>query len=152
MRLSTHTDYGLRVLMYLAVQEDGAGSAPEIAQQYRISLNHLRKVVQALAHAGYVSTTRGRGGGLRLSRPPEQIRIGEVVRTLEPDMNMVECFNDGEASCVITPVCRLRGALVDARAAFLDELDRHTLADVVTNSRALRLLLSRRQDAAPSSG
>ncbi len=140
MRLTAHTDFGLRVLIYLALHPDKAVPAGEVAEHYGISVHHLRKVVQTLAHTGFVLTVRGKGGGIRLARDPAEIRLGEVVVALEPDMHMAECFRAADA-CAISPACRLKTALADARAAFLDELDRVTLAEVVGSGRALRRLL-----------
>ncbi|MFT4978516.1 MAG: Rrf2 family nitric oxide-sensitive transcriptional repressor [Myxococcota bacterium] len=150
MRLTNHTDYGLRVLIYLALQGDSDVSTADIAAYHKLSLHHIRKIVQGLSHAGFVDTTRGRGGGVRLARPAVEIRLGQVVLALEPDMNIAECFRPGTSSCVIAPVCRLKAVLADARAAFLDELDQVTLAEVVGNGRALRRLLN--AEAEGSSG
>lgn len=152
MRLTAHTDYALRVLIFLALQEDGTASAPDIAAHYDLSVHHLRKVVQALAHEGLVTTARGRSGGVTLALPPEDIRLGRVIQALEPDLELVECFGEGPVQCVIAPACRLKAALADARAAFLDELDRSTLADVVGNGRGLRRLLAAQAEASPGDG
>lgn len=142
MHLSMHTDYGLRVLVALAISPDHTASAPEMAEAYGISLHHLRKVVQQLAHAGYVTTTRGRTGGVELARAPNQIRIGDVARALETDFHIVECFKAHENTCVITPACTLQHALEQASQAFLATLDRYTLADVTRERGALMRLLS----------
>lgn len=143
MHLNLHTDYGLRVLIYLATDPGGGAAAPDIAAAYDISLNHLRKVVQALAHAGYVQTTRGRSGGIVLARPPDQIVAGQVVRDLEPNFRMVECHDPATDRCVLTPCCGLNRALEDARDAFLATLDKVTLADLTRNRAALWALLQR---------
>lgn len=142
MRLTTQTDYALRVLIFLALQDDRSARTADIAHQHGVSLHHLRKVVQALAHAGFIQTERGRGGGIHLVQPPEEIRLGRVVQAIEPDMQLVECMGTEPSACVIAPACRLKAALADARAAFLDELDHHSLADVVGNGRGLRRLLA----------
>ncbi len=149
MHLTTHTDYALRVLVFLSIAEGRTASAPEMAERYGISLHHLRKVVQALGRSGYVSTERGRGGGVRLERDPADIRLGEVVAQMEPDMAVVECLGEGESTCVLAPACRLKGAMRRAREAFIEELDRTTLAEVVANDQGLRGLLFS-QDRAPS--
>lgn len=149
MHLNLHTDFGLRILLYLASSPDGSASAPDVAEAYDISLNHLRKVVQALSHAGYVQTTRGRTGGIALARRPEEIVIGQVVRALEPDFTLVECFEPRTNRCVVTAGCSLMHALGDAQKAFLGVLDRYTLADVVRNKEQLWRLLSPRELAAP---
>jgi Rrf2 family transcriptional regulator, nitric oxide-sensitive transcriptional repressor len=106
----------------------------ELADFYRISRNHLVKVVHELGLSGYIHTTRGKHGGMRLARPAEQIVIGEVVRHTEPDFDLLECLNPETDQCVITNVCRLKSVLAEARDTFLDELDRYTLADLTTRS------------------
>ena len=131
MRLTVYTDYALRVLMYLAVKEDGLATIDEIAKSYSISRNHLMKVVHQLGVAGYIETVRGRGGGLRLAKPIAAIGLGEVVRYTEPDMAIVSCFEPLGAPCAIRPACVLKRALTKARDAFLDVLDGYTLGDLV---------------------
>ena len=130
MRLTQHTDYSLRVLIYLACDPERLVTIQQISEAYGISRNHLMKVVRELANQGYVASTRGAGGGIRLGRPPESIRIGDVVRAMEPDFALVECFRPDNA-CVITPACRLPHLLEEAAAAFLATLDGYTLADLL---------------------
>lgn len=163
MRLTTYTDYSLRMLMYLAVKdgaakdgaakdgvakdgaangEDGRATIGEIADAYGIAKNHLTKVAHQLGVAGYVETVRGKGGGLRLARPAERIGLGEVVRHAEGDMALVPCFEPLCAPCPIVPACGLRGALHEARQAFLAVLDRITLADLVARRTELHGLLA----------
>jgi len=142
MRLTVYTDFSLRVLMFVALKGDGLATIAEIAKAYGISKNHLMKVAHQLGLAGYVETVRGRGGGLRLARPPQEIVIGEVVRRTEPDMALVPCFSPDDASCAIYPSCALRGVLSQARDAFLSALDQHTLADLVRPRAPLQKLLS----------
>ena len=141
MRLTRHTDYSLRVLMFLAVSPQRFGTITQIAEAYGISRNHLMKVVQALGQKGYLETTRGKGGGLALKTAPEQINIGQVVRDMEADLDLVECFGPADR-CAITPGCRLRQVLIDALDAFLDVLDRRTLADLAEAPEPLVRLLS----------
>jgi len=129
MRLTSFTDFGLRALMRLAAEPGRVFTTEEIAGELKISRNHLTKVIQALAGAGILSTHRGAGGGFRLAQPPENIRLGEVVRLLESRQALVECFRADGGTCVLTPGCRLKGRLAAAREAFLDELDRTTLAE-----------------------
>ncbi len=129
MRLTSFTDYGLRVLMRLAGRPDTRLTTEEIAREFAISRHHLTKVVQELAAAGLVRTVRGAGGGLALARPAATIRIGEVVRSLEAPQAMVECFRADGGECRLTPACRLRFMLAGAERAFLAELDGFTLAD-----------------------
>jgi Rrf2 family nitric oxide-sensitive transcriptional repressor len=140
MRLTRHVDYSLRVLMFLAVSPEGFGTVRQISEAYGISRNHLMKVVQALGQKGYVETTRGKGGGLTLKDVPDQINVGRVVRDMEADLELVECFGSSDR-CAITPECRLRQLLVDALDAFLEVLDRQTLADLTTSPEPLAQLL-----------
>ena len=145
VRLTVHTDYALRMLMYLAVKGGGPATIAEVASAYGISKAHLNKVAHRLGLTGYVKTVRGKGGGLRLARPAAEIGLGDVVRRLEPDMALVPCFGPVDAACPIVPACGLRGALDEARQAFLAALDRHTLADLVRRREALGALLGARQ-------
>ena len=142
MRLTAYTDFSLRVLMYLALHPDRRPTIAEIAERYRISKAHLMKVVYQLGVMGYVETTRGKGGGLRLARRLEDMTVGEIVRRTEPDMALVTCFEAGEPTCVIAPACRLKGKLGEARAAFLKVLADCTLAEVMGNRPALEVLLA----------
>ncbi|AWN37228.1 Rrf2 family transcriptional regulator [Methylobacterium radiodurans] len=129
MRLTRYTDYALRTLIYLGLNEPRQSSIGEIARAYGISENHLTKVVHQLGRLGLVRTIRGRGGGLRLALDPAEIVVGAVVRQTEEDLALVECFAGG--ACAITPSCRLRRVLGEALAAFLAVLDRYTLADLL---------------------
>jgi Rrf2 family nitric oxide-sensitive transcriptional repressor len=129
MRLTAYTDFGLRALMRLAGEPDRSFTSDEIASEFDISRHHLIKVVRGLAGAGYVKTQRGAGGGFRLARAPEAITLGQVVRDLEQDQPLVECFRSDGGACVLTPRCRLKKRLAAAREAFLQELDTTTLAE-----------------------
>jgi Rrf2 family nitric oxide-sensitive transcriptional repressor len=137
MQLTLFTDYGLRSLMFLAVQPEHLCSVREIAEHYQISRNHLVKVVHRLAQLGYVDTVKGKGGGIRLARDPRELRLGELVRRMEPNMHLVECFDPDRNQCRITEVCRLKHVLFSANTAFFDALDQHTLADIVQNREPL---------------
>lgn len=137
MRLTTFTDYSLRVLMYLALHPSRLATIPEIAQAFEVSEHHLVKVVHRLAQAGVIESVRGRGGGVRLARPPDRIRIGEIVRMTEGDAPIVECFSGDAPGCRIAGPCRLKRALFDGFEALYASLDRHTLADIAGNRRAL---------------
>ena len=142
MRLTVYSDYALRMLMYLAVKDDGLATIAEIAEAYGISRTHLMKVAHELGVAGFVETVRGRGGGLRLARPRDGITIGEVVRHTEPDMALVPCFAPVDDDCAIERCCVLRKALQKAGDAFLEVLDGYTLADLARPRSALRSLLA----------
>ena len=135
MRLTLYTDYSLRVLIYLANREDEIVTISELADFYKISRNHLVKVVHNLGLNGYILTTRGRHGGLQLARPAKEILIGEVVRSTEPDFDLLECFNPATDQCVITRSCGLKGILFNAQAGFLGILDKYTLADIAKASK-----------------
>lgn len=143
MRLTQYTDYALRVLMYVGVKPDGLATIAEISLAYGISRNHLMKVVHALGGRGYLRTVRGRNGGITLGRPASEIGLGEVVRATEDDLALVPCFPpSGAGRCRIDPACVLRPVLQDALAAFLTELDRYTLADLLEPRRELARLLA----------
>lgn len=130
MRLTTMTDYALRLLMYLAQQPDRLCTIAEAAQAHGISETHLMKVTHHLGLLGWVETVRGKGGGMRLARAPHEIGLGEVVRDMEPDFHLVECFSTGN-TCVRTGDCALTGVLHSALQDFLARLDGVTLADIV---------------------
>ena len=136
MRLTYLTDYSLRVLMYVGAVPDRLVTIQEIAQGYGISENHLMKVVHGLAQHGFLETVRGRGGGIRLARPASDITVGAVVRAVEDDFALVECFQTNN-TCRITPVCRLKGALKQALGAYFEVLDNRTLAELVAKPKAL---------------
>jgi Rrf2 family nitric oxide-sensitive transcriptional repressor len=138
MRLTLHTDYALRILMLLAMEPENRHTIEEVAQRYDISRNHLMKVTQTLSQAGLVESLRGRGGGLRLGRPPASINLGAVVRATEDSFALVECFDRENNRCVISPACGLRGPLEEAQRAFLAVLDRYSLADLIKNPVSVR--------------
>jgi Rrf2 family nitric oxide-sensitive transcriptional repressor len=133
MRLTNFTDYSLRVLIYLGARRGEARLATigDVAAAYRISRNHLTKIVHHLAREGYIETMRGKGGGMRLARAPEEISVGTVVRGTEEDFALVECFQDGNRDCPIIPACVLPPVLEHALQAFFRELDGRTLADLL---------------------
>jgi len=137
MQLTKFSDLALRVLMYAQSAGDRLVTIDEMTASYRVSRAHLMKVVNALTRAGYLTAVRGRSGGLRLGRPAEEIRLGEVVRITEPDFALVECFSTG-SQCVIGGCCRLPSVMRRALGAFLEELDRHTLASIALRPRDFR--------------
>ena len=151
MRLTAYTDFSLRVLIRLALRPAELATIAEIAAVYGISEHHLTKVVHKLGVAGFVETVRGRGGGLKLAKAPAQIGVGDVVRRMEPDLRIVACLRDGEA-CRIESACVLSSALGRALAAFLTELDRYTLADLVASPRRLGRLLGLEPTEPPGAG
>jgi Rrf2 family nitric oxide-sensitive transcriptional repressor len=135
MRLTRYTDYAMRVLTYLAARPESLCSIGEISRAYGISQNHLMKVVNDLAREGYIASSRGRSGGIRLGRPAEEINVGAVVRHTEDGFELVDC-----GDCVIAPACGLNGVLNQALTAFMDVLDRYTLADIAMRKADLRIL------------
>lgn len=130
MRLTTFSDYALRVLLYAATAEDRLVTIEETAKTYNISRAHLMKVVNILTQTGYIKGIRGRSGGFALAKRPEDINLGEVVRATEPDFALVECFAK-DSQCIITKSCRLPEVLNGALNAFIATLEQYTLADVM---------------------
>lgn len=142
MRLTNYSDYSLRVLIYLALKnETELATIKEIADSYEISKNHLMKITHDLGKLGYIETIRGRNGGIRLAKEPQNINIGEVVSKTEEDFNIVECFAQGKNYCVITPACKLKHILNDALQAFVTVLKQYTLEDLIQNKDDLNALL-----------
>ncbi len=141
MRLTTFSDYTLRVLMFLALNRDRLATIPEIAAAYDISENHLMKVVHQLARAGIIESVRGKGGGIRLAHKPEDIQLGQIVRASEGSAPIVECLTGDTGVCRIAPACRLAAILVSAFEALFAKLDEYTLADLVRAPRKLEALL-----------
>lgn len=150
MRLTLHTDYALRVLIYVAVADGKLITISDIAESFDISKQHLMKVVSDLSQKGYLDTVRGRGGGIRLRGSPRDINIGQVVRQTEDKLDVIGCLGQ-RGYCPIERVCVLRGVLYDAMQAFLAVLDEYTLADLVKPQRALASLLLLDQHAARAS-
>jgi len=143
MRLTFYSDYSLRLLMYAALEPDRLITIQDVARAYGISKNHLTKVAFDLGRAGFVETVRGRGGGLRLARKPEEIGLGDVLRVTERQSALVECFKPETNACVISGPCRLKGVLNRALKAWFAVLDEYTLADLTGKNVALsRILLS----------
>lgn len=167
MRLTNYSDYALRSLIYLAVRPDPSSLAniSDIANSYGISKSHLTKIIHQLGQLGYIESVRGKNGGIRLARKPTDINLGVLIKRIEPDFYLVECFavpatsRDPDAAsadltirlineekekslgCVISPVCQLKSVLFEALTAFVSVLDRYTLADVINNDDELATLL-----------
>ena len=150
MQLTLYTDYGLRTLMSLALAPDQRQTVTSISNAYGISRNHLVKVVARLAELGYVNTTRGKGGGIRLARAPREISVGQVVRDLECELGVVECLTKLGGHCAIAPACRLRGLLAEAMEAYMAVLDARTLEDLVRQRAPVARLLGIPLVAAPA--
>ena len=130
MRLARMTDYAIRLLMYVAQRPERLCTIAEVAAAYEISQTHLMKITNQLALDGWLETARGKGGGIRLARPASEIVLGDVVRTMEPDFFIVECFATGH-SCLLHGSCKLTGVMDGALRSFMEYLDAHTLADVL---------------------
>jgi Rrf2 family nitric oxide-sensitive transcriptional repressor len=140
MRLTRFTDYSLRVLIYLGLQQDGRVTIREISDAYEISRNHLMKVVSNLSRLGYIEARRGPGGGINLARPAQDINLADVICDMEEDLDLVECFCP-TGRCAITPACRLRGLLQNALEAYLQSLRAHTLEDLLHPEAQLKAIL-----------
>ena len=141
MRLTTFTDYGLRMLMRMAGAPDQSFSTAEFAEEFGLSRNHLAKIAQHLSRAGLIQTRRGGGGGAVLARAPEEIRLGDIIRSLEAGHPLVECLGADGGACTLDGRCRLKGRLRAAEAAFLAELDQSTLADIAVSNEARRFVI-----------
>src|SRR5699024_3513229 len=142
MRLTQYTDYALRILMYLSVKEgNDKTTITEVTTAYGISRNHLTKVIHHLGILELIETTRGRGGGFTLAKKPEDISIGYVVRHMEEDFFVVECFNRDNNNCILTPVCKLPAVLNEALQAFFTVLDKYTIADITAKPEAYKEIL-----------
>jgi len=140
VKLTLFTDYAMRTLLYLGARPERLCSIGEVAQAYRISQNHLMKVVVELVRSGHVESVRGRSGGIRLGMPPEQINIGAVVRRTEDGFDLVDC-----GSCVVAPACGLTGVLREALGAFMAVLDRYTLADLLAKRGDIAAIFDRQE-------
>ena len=168
MRLTNYSDYALRSLIYLAVKPEPhtLANISDIANSYDISKSHLTKVIHQLGQLGYIESVRGKNGGIRLARAPKEINLGVLIKQIEPDFDLVECFavpvskdkgsqskdlpvtfieekTDKPIGCVITPVCQLKSVFSEALTAFINVLERYTLADIINNEDELATLLFR---------
>ncbi len=132
MQLTLFTDYALRSLIFLAARPEKISSVKEIAEHYGISRNHLVKVVHRMATLELIESSKGKGGGIRLAGDPSAMRLGDVVQKME-QMDIVECFNKDTNTCRISEVCRLKHFLFEASRAFIETLNKYTLADAAAN-------------------
>jgi len=139
MQLSLRADYALRVLIYLGSHPSNSASTAEISNAYGISKHHLVRVVQLLGQHGLVKLVPGRFGGITLTANPADIRLGDVLKAAEPNLRLVECFDEATNTCPITAVCGLKSYLREAIEAFITNLNRHTLADLLTTGRKKKL-------------
>lgn len=140
MQITTFSDYCLRILIYLAVSDEDRASSRQIAEQYDISVHHIAKAAKWLTREGYLSATKGKGGGLTLAKPANEISIGAVIRKAEAGSGLVECMRTG-GKCAIGGACGLSAILDDAREAFYEILDRRTLSDAVVKRQGIARLL-----------
>lgn len=144
MQLTQFTDYSLRALIYIALRKDSC-TIKNITEAYNISSNHMIKIIHNLAKMGLIKTIRGKNGGILMAAQPETINLGRLIVQLEPHFDLVPCFSKEKANCCIIPVCRLKGVLHEAQAAFMTVLERYTLADVLNNKSELSALLNIKQ-------
>jgi Rrf2 family nitric oxide-sensitive transcriptional repressor len=145
VRLTTFTDYSLRVLIHVATAPGGRTTIAEVANAYAISESHVVKIVHVLGRSALLETARGRGGGIALATPPDAVNIGAVVRVTEGIDVPAECFDPGKNACVISRACRLSGVLQEALRSFYAVLDRYTLADLVRDREPLAMILHRQR-------
>jgi Rrf2 family nitric oxide-sensitive transcriptional repressor len=131
MKLTNFTDYGLRSLMYLAAHQDKLSTVKEISEYYGLSRNHLVKVIYRLSQLGWIESKKGKGGGIRLTNNAQELRLGDIVKRLESNIHLVECFNHDKNKCKITSTCQLRHYLYEAYHSFISILNKYTLADTV---------------------
>ena len=142
MRLTLHSDYAVRTLIYLALKPDELVTISDVSVTYGISKNHMMKVAQELVHHGYISSERGRNGGIKLLLDPRDIKLGQVIEKMEPDFNLVACFDAGQKRCKIAGACSMQGFLREAQSAFLEVLNKYSLADAMEQRVNLQSLLS----------
>lgn len=138
MQLTIFTDYGLRSLMFLAAHRDRLCNVREIADHYGVSYNHLVKVIHRLSQLQLIESLKGKGGGIRLAPEVQKLRLGDLVKMLEPNMDIVECFKKNGNACRITNTCQLKHYLFDASQAFIDSLNRYTLAETVRDEQLFK--------------
>ncbi len=142
MRLTVQSDYAMRMLMMLATNRDRLTTISEVADRFDVSKNHLMKVAQTLVHMSLIESTRGRSGGLRLAREPDQISVGKTLRVLEANSSLVECMAGGDGVCILDPACRLKRALANAQEQFFLALDPVSIQDLTEKNSFILDLLS----------
>lgn len=140
MQLTQFTDYSLRALIYIALRKDSC-TIKDITEAYSISINHMVKIIHNLAKFGLIKTIRGKNGGILLAASPETINLGELIIKLEPNFDLVPCFNKEKTNCCIAPICKLKSVLHEAQRVFINVLKRYTLADLLHNENELFTLL-----------
>jgi Rrf2 family nitric oxide-sensitive transcriptional repressor len=146
LRLTSYTDYSLRVLIYLAtLTEDRLVNIKEIAEVYQISKNHLTKVINDLGRLGFIETVRGRNGGVMLALDPQEINIGEVIQKTEDDFYMVQCFDPTNIGCIISPACKLKHVLNKAVSSYIAVLEEYSLADIIENKEELQQIFQKQE-------
>ncbi|GAA6211738.1 nitric oxide-sensing transcriptional repressor NsrR [Hyphomicrobiales bacterium 4NK60-0047b] len=138
MRLTVHTDYAIRTLIFLAIRDNKLATISDISERYQISKNHLMKVAQELVHHEFVISERGRNGGLRLARPPSEINLGDVIQKMEADFYLVSCLDPEKNNCKIIGNCGAQSIMHKAIAAFIDVFRQYTLEDAVINEKTLK--------------
>jgi Rrf2 family nitric oxide-sensitive transcriptional repressor len=143
MQLTQFTDYSLRALVYIALRKESC-TINEITLAYAISANNMNKIIHNLAKLELIQTTRGKHGGIVMSANTTDINLGALVSKLEPNFDLVPCFNAAQANCCIAPVCKLKTILHEAQAAFMKILNQFTLADIIQNKNELNALLNMR--------
>ncbi|CAM2767347.1 Rrf2 family transcriptional regulator [Legionella worsleiensis] len=141
MQLTQFTDYSLRALIYIALQKESC-TIKDITKAYDISNNHMIKIIHNLSKLGLIKTIRGKNGGILMAAQPEAVNLGQLIAKLEPHFDLVPCFNKEKANCCIAPVCKLKGILHEAQAAFMDILERYTLADMLQNKNELSVFFN----------
>jgi Rrf2 family transcriptional regulator, nitric oxide-sensitive transcriptional repressor len=151
MKITNFSDYALRILIYLAVNDGELASAREVATNYNISSHHVAKASKWLVRHGYVAATRGKGGGMKLALSPEVISIGKIIREAEANTGLVECMREEGKYCAIESACGLAAILYEARDAFFKTLDSYSLADATTNRNSIAHLLKLNESTAAGS-
>ena len=142
MQLTRQTDFGLRILVFLALENDRLVKLEQIATAHEISYSHLLKISHRLVEFGYIQTLRGRRGGVRLAQEPADIRVGDVIRDLEGQFALADCMETKANTCRIAPMCRIRSIYWEALEAFFDILSRYTIADLAKQRPELRAALA----------